>query len=635
MGFQYLKNTSLEQALETYLKEIKNAGITHQVEEISVVDALNRITSKAVYAKICSPHYNSCAMDGIALRADLTFGATETSPVILKKTDVTYVDTGDPLPDGCDCVIMIEDVIEVQDKILLYHTATPWQHIRQIGEDMSVGDMILTSFTKITPAAMGAMLACGILTVEVLKKPVIGIIPTGDEIIEPTKKPEEGDIIEFNSTIFSGMASECGADAKVYPIVKDQKEALTEMVNKAVEECDVVILNAGSSAGRDDYSCEVISRVGKVFFHGIAMKPGKPAVLGLSGNVPVIGMPGYPVAGIVVFQNIVEPVLRCFTGSVTNKEETVDAYLTKNYNSSLSYREFVRVSLGYINGQIVATPLNHGAGVISSFLKADGVVEFPQNSEGGERGQKVAVHLLKGQEDFLHKLIIRGSHDPLIDEISDIMMQKGQGYGLSSTHVGSMGAIMAVKHKEAHLGAIHLLDEETGEYNIPFVKKYFPQGEVKIIEGVRRIQGLMVQKGNPKGIKDIRDIQRKDISYVNRQRGSGTRILTDYYIKKEGMDKEKIRGYHREELTHTNVAAIIAAGSADVGMGIYSVANLYGLDFIPVCEEHYDFLVDERVMDSELFQEFLKVIQGEEFRKRLEKTGGYTIENIGDVIDFQ
>lgn len=634
MGFQYLKITSLEQALEMYLKEINNAGITHQIEEIPVVEAMNRITSKAVYAKLCSPHYNSCAMDGIALRADVTFGATETSPVVLKKADVTYVDTGDPLPDGCDCVIMIEDVIEVDDDIVLYHTATPWQHIRQIGEDMSVGDMILTSFTKITPVAMGAMLACGVFLVEVLKKPTIGIIPTGDEIVEPTKNPEKGKIIEFNSTIFSGMACDCGANAKVYPIVKDQKEELIHMLNKAVEECDVVILNAGSSAGRDDYSCEVISRVGKLILHGIAMKPGKPTVLGISGKVPIIGMPGYPVAGIIVFQNIVEPILRYFMGIEKNTEEILDAYLTKNYNSSLSYREYVRVRLGHINGQIVATPINHGAGIVSSFLKADGIVEFSQNSEGGERGKKIPVRLLKSPNEFLEKLVVMGSHDPLIDEISDIMIRKKQRYGVISSHVGSMGAIMAIKNGEAHLGAIHLFDEETGIYNIPFVKKYFSKSEVKIVEGVCRIQGLMVQKGNPKGIKDIRDIQRQDIAYVNRQKGSGTRVLMDYFVKRKGIKKENIRGYDREELTHTNVAAIIAGGSADVGMGIQSVANIYGLDFIPICEEHYDFLVNEKAMNSKIFQEFLLVIRGEEFKKRLEKIGGYIVKNIGDIIDF-
>ena len=634
MGFQYLKNTSLEQALEIYLKEINNAGIMRQIEEIPVVEAMNRITSKAVYAKLCSPHYNSCAMDGIALRADVTFGATETSPVILKKADVTYVDTGDPLPDGCDCVVMIEDVIEFDDDIVLYHTATPWQHIRQIGEDMSVGDMILSSFTKITPVAMGAMLACGIFSVEVLKKPTIGIIPTGDEIVEPTKNPEKGKIIEFNSTIFSGMAYDCGANAKVYPIVKDQKEELIHMLKKAVEECDMVILNAGSSAGRDDYSCEVIGRVGKVILHGIAIKPGKPTVLGISGKVPVIGMPGYPVAGIIVFQNIVEPILRYFMGMGKKREEIMDAHLTKNYNSSLSYREYVRVRLGYINDKVVATPINHGAGVVSSFLKADGIIEFSQNSEGCEREKKIPVRLLKSSNEFINKLVVMGSHDPLIDEISDIMMRKKRMHGIISSHVGSMGTIMAIKNGEAHLGAIHLFDEETGKYNIPFIKKYFSNTEVKIVEGVRRIQGLMVHKGNPKKIKGIRDIQRQDIAYVNRQKGSGTRILMDYLVNQQGINKENIRGYDREELTHTSVAAIIAGGSADVGLGIKSVANIYGLDFIPICEEHYDFLVNEKTMDSKLFQEFLTVIQGEELRQRLEKIGGYIVKNIGDIIDF-
>ncbi|SET43230.1 molybdopterin biosynthesis protein [[Clostridium] polysaccharolyticum] len=636
MGFQYLTNTSLEQAIMQYRMELDRSGFCRHSEKIPVIDAINRITSKAVYAKLCSPHYNACAMDGIALKADTTFGATETSPVKIRKDAVVYVDTGDPLPKECDCVVMIEDVIKVDAGILLYHAAAPWQHVRQIGEDMSAGDMILTSFSQITPVAIGAMLACGVLEVEVVKKPIVGIIPTGDEIVQPDSEPEEGKIKEFNSAIFGGMVHNCGACAKVYPIVKDQKEELENMLRKAIKECDVAILIAGSSAGREDYSSEVINSVGKVIFHGIAMKPGKPAVLGMAGSVPVIGLPGYPVSGIIVFQNIVEPLLEYLTGQNLHKEERKqEAVLTKNYNSSLSYREFVRTRLGYVNGRMIATPLNGGAGVVSSFLKADGIIDIPKNSEGGERGETMSVKLLKSKKEVQQKLIITGSHDPLIDEITDIMVRQEKGFGIVSSHVGSMGAIFAVKRKEAHLGAIHLLDEETGRYNTSYVKKYFPSGGVKVVEGVKRVQGFMVQKGNPKGIHHLRDILRQDISYVNRQKGSGTRILTDYLIKKEGLVKDKIRGYEREEFTHTSVAAIVAAGSADVGMGIYSAARIYGLDFIPICEEHYDFLVDDETLELEEFQEFLKIMKGEELKARLGRMGGYVINNSGCIVNLE
>lgn len=632
MEFNFLKNTPLEQALEKFLLELKSCGLCRKSEKISVVNALNRITSKAVYAKFCSPHYNASAMDGIALMAEKTYGATESCPIRVEKYEVIWVDTGDPIPEGCDCVIMVEDVIEENEQILLYHPATPWQHIRQIGEDMSIGDMVLSSFEKITPVAMGAMLACGVIEVEVLKRPIVGIIPTGDEIVEHTNKPQKGEIIEFNSTIFSNMALECGALSKVYPIVKDIRKALEINLMKATKECDIVLLNAGSSAGKDDYSFEIIDQIGKVILHGIAIKPGKPTILGTIGAVPVIGLPGYPGSGIIVFNNVVEPVINYLSGMKTKKGEFCNAVATRNYNSSLNYKEFVKLRLGYINGQIVATPINHGAGVVSSFLKADAIFEISRNSEGINQGEEINVKLLREKKEIFGKLVISGSHDPLIDEIMDIMVRQENEHGVVSVHVGSMGAIFAIKRKEAHLGAIHLLDENTGIYNIAYIERYFSDGEVIIIKGVRRMQGLMVKKNNPKRIGGMSDLQRNDVSFVNRQKGSGTRILTDYQIKKGGLSKEKIEGYEREEFTHTNVAAIVAAGSADVGMGIYSVAAMYDLDFIPICEEHYDFLVDKSTVKLNSYKEFIDVIKGEIFRERLNKMGGYRLEQIGEVL---
>ena len=346
MSYQYLTNTPLDEAVKNYLDALSAQGLNLGDERIPTQDALGRVTARAVYARICAPHYNACAMDGIALDARITFGATETTPVRLKSSDYTWVDTGDPLPAGCDAVIMVEDVVEEGDTIILYSAATPWQHVRQIGEDISAGDLIQPSFTIITPAGMGAMLAGGILQIDVLKKPVIGIIPTGDEVVLPTDNPAEGEVIEFNSTIFSGMSGI--STPKVYPIVADKPEEIRRALEIAADECDGVIINAGSSAGREDFTAAAIRSVGEVVLHGIGIKPGKPAVQGMvkaphkDGVIPVIGLPGYPVSGIIVMELVFKPVLNALTKQRTETPAIVEAVLSRRLNSSLKYREFIR-----------------------------------------------------------------------------------------------------------------------------------------------------------------------------------------------------------------------------------------------------------------------------------------------------
>ena len=635
MPFQYLTNFPLDDALRTYLDALNAHGLNYKTEEIPIGLALGRITAHAVYAKICAPHYNACAMDGIALKARGTFGATETTPVHLNESEFMRVDTGDPLPAGCDAVVMIEDVIEEDGRVSLYAAAAPWQHVRQIGEDISAGDMILPSFTEVTPAGLGAMLAAGVLKLQVVQLPVVGIIPTGDEIVPPTENPGEGDIIEFNSTIFSGMLTQWGCLPKVYPIVKDRLAAIEETLRKAVDECDAVILNAGSSAGSEDYSAQAMRSIGEVVLHGIAIKPGKPAVLGLAqgssqtGLVPVLGVPGYPVSGILVLEHIFKPVLEQLTCRPPTQVEHTQAVVSRRLNSPLKYREFVRARLGLVNGKTVAVPLNRGAGVVSSFVKADGIIDIPQDMEGYEAGQSVNVRLLHSLDEIARMLVITGSHDPLLDELADIMRRKWRDSLVASSHVGSMGGIMAVKHGEAHLGGIHLLDEASGTYNVPYLKKYFPDGGVMLVECVERMQGLMVAPGNPKDIRGFADLPR--LSYVNRQKGSGTRILCDYLARENNLDTSQINGYEREEFTHTAVAAAVASGTADAGMGILSAARIYGLTFIPICPEQYDLLIAEDAFELEAVQRLLQVLKGPEFAQRLERLGGYTLDKPGEV----
>lgn len=633
MGFEYLTNVPLDEARGEYLARLQENGFAGQTEMVSVQNAFGRITARAVYAAICAPHYAASAMDGIAVHAKDTFGATETTPVRLTPQQYMVVDTGDPVPEDCDAVIMVEDIVRGEDEsVTIYAAAAPWQHIRQIGEDICAGEMILASYMEVTPAAIGAMIAGGVLEIEVIKKPVIGIIPTGDEIVAPCADPKPGDILEFNSSIFSAMVQEWGAEAKTYPIVPDRFDAIREMVARAADECDIVLLNAGSSAGREDYSVSVIRELGDVVYHGIAIKPGKPAILGLRGAVPILGVPGYPVSGIIVIEELLKPLVAEWFHSNMAPAQLATATLTRPVVSGLKYQEFVRVRMGEVGGKLTASPLSRGAGVVSSFMKADGILEVPQGTEGYEAGEEVQVRLLSTPEKLQNTLVVIGSHDPLLDEVADMMHRADPTVFMSSSHVGSMGGIMAIRRGEAHAGGCHLLDTETGVYNLSFLKKNFPNGGIRLVRCVGRQQGLMLAKGNPLDIKEFTDIAKKGVRYVNRQKGSGTRVLMDYLCEQYAVNVSDIYGYEREELTHTSVAAQIANGSADAGMGIYSAAQLYDLDFLPICIEEYDLIIPDHAWETPVVQQLIATLKSPAFREKMLAMGGYTVDHPGEII---
>ncbi len=631
MGFRYLTNIPLAKAKKDYLALLTKNGLAPSIEKIRSAGSAGRVTAEAVYARISAPHYNACAMDGIALDAHITYGASETTPVFLTSAQFFPVDTGDPLPPGCDTVVMIEDVIETEEGARLHKAAAPWQHIRQIGEDICAGEMLLPSYSVISPSAVGALIAGGVTELNVIKKPVVGIIPTGDEIIPPSDNPQEGEILEFNSSIFTAMLREWGADVITFPIVKDDLELIKNAIADALVHCDAVILNAGSSAGSEDYSTEVISEIGSVLYHGLAIKPGKPAILGHQGPKPILGVPGYPVSGIIVIDELFRPIIELLAHRKTKQPVWENAVLSKAVISSLKYQEFVRVRLGYVGDRLIASPLSRGSGVVSSFMKADGILEVPQGLEGYESGAAVKIRLLRPADELFNCLVVIGSHDPLMDEISDIMRCRWEDGSMSSTHVGSMGGIMAVRRGETHAAGTHLLDEKTGLYNTAFIKKYFPNGGVRLVECVKRSQGLILASGNPKNISGFRDLLKPNMRYVNRQKGSGTRVLCDYLCKKDGIDTARVYGYDREEFTHTAIAALVASDSADAGLGIYSAAKLYGLDFLPVCDEQYDLLIPDYAWDTDMVQRLLETLKSPEFAARLETLGGYTLDNPGTV----
>lgn len=630
--YEYLSNTQLGEALQKYLSFLEQRGLSFRTETIAAEASLGRMSARAIYARMSSPHYTACAMDGIALQAKRTFGATQTTPVLLKESEFSRVDTGDPLPNGCDAVVMIEDCVEEEDGILLRAAAAPWQHVRQIGEDLSAGDMILPSYIEIEPAMIGALLAGGVRTLEVLAKPRVGIIPTGDEIVCANGTPREGEIPEFNSAVFCAMLARWGAEGAVYPIVPDDPAKIEDMLKKAAEECDFVLLCAGTSAGRDDGTTAAIRKLGEVCVHGIAIRPGKPAVLGAIGGKPVVGVPGYPVSGIIVLEELVKPVIDRLLKRERVIAESVCVKMGRKYVSSLKYREFVRGSLGFDSeGSLTVVPIGAGAGVITSLTKADCILDVPQNCEGYEAGERAHVRLLRPIDRIARTVRILGSHDPLIDEAADELRRADIRSYVSSAHVGSMGALLALSRGEAQLGGIHLLDEKDGSYNVSYVEKFVPEGGVALIECVRRAQGLIVAKGNPLGIQTVADLTKDGVRYANRQKGAGTRILFDYLLKQAGISAQRIEGYAREELTHTAVAAQVAAGSADCGLGIYSAARMYELDFIPVCEETYDLLVSLSAMESPQVRAFLRILGSEAFLRRLDALGGYSYGQPGRI----
>ena len=625
----YLTTIPVEEAGNLYMEALGDS-VQPRAEKIRVIDALGRITSEAIYARYSSPLYNSAAMDGIAVISLKTAGASEASPVTLKaETDYMVVDTGDPVKKPYDAVIMAEDTQETEGGMIIRAAAPAWQHVRPVGEDIVEGEMILTRCHRIRPIDIGVLLSGGVTEISVFAQPKVGIIPTGTEIVEPYEDPKEGDIIESNSRMFEAMVSEQGGIPHRYDIVPDDYETIKASVLKALKENDMVIVNAGSSAGTEDYTVHILREIGEVFVHGVAMKPGKPVILAKACGKPVIGIPGYPVSAYLAMENFAYPVLRRFSGFRASGERDIEAVLSRRLVSSLKHREYVRVRVGRVGDRYVCAPLARGAGAAMSMVRADGFCVIPQESEGYEAGETVAVTLLCSPEEIDRTIVCTGSHDMLLDVISDLMSGEGEGVRLSSTHIGSLGGLMALQRGEAHITPTHLLDEETGIYNESYIRSLFPGEEMVLVKGVGRIQGIMVASGNPLGIKGIEDLTR--VSFVNRQRGAGTRVLLDYKLKQAGISPSEVRGYDAEAATHMAVAAQVAGGEADCGMGVYSAAHALGLDFIPVGEEEYDFAMRKKTLELPEMQSFLRLLTGDEFRAELDRLGGYTTEHTGEI----
>ncbi|MGI5901805.1 MAG: molybdopterin biosynthesis protein [Desulfitobacteriia bacterium] len=623
-----------QEVLEQMLKAL-GQFCTPRNECLDVRKALGRITGQTVRANRSSPHYPAAAMDGYALRAEDTFGANERHPKWLKLGDqVVQVDTGDVLPEGKNAVLMWEKVLSrTEDSILIEKPVVPWENVRSVGEDIVEGEVLIPINHRLRPQDLGALLAGGVLEVLVRRKPRVGILPTGDEIFPPDYPVGKGEIVDSNSTVLSALVEEWGGVAKVWPICRDEIEALEKNLLEIVAEQDIIVLIAGSSSGRDDYTAQIIEKHGRIFAHGVAIKPGKPVILGEIHNKPVIGIPGYPVSAFFTAKLFLEVWVKHYLGLKKSEDFKIEAVMNKKLFSALGSEEFIRVKVGRVGKKWIATPINRGAGVTMSLVRADGVLRVPRLQEGFHEGQTVEIELLRPLDELTKTLVCIGSHDLTLDLITSHLKAKGQG-ALASAHVGSMGGIMALRKGEAHLAGIHLLDPKSGEYNGPYLKRFLPTEKIILVNLVYRTQGLIVPKGNPKNLQELGDLTRENIIFINRQAGSGTRVLLDFLLEQEKIDRESIQGYQREEYTHLGVAVAVASGAADVGLGIQSAAEALGLDFIPIGEERYDLAIPMEHFKNDLLLEMLEIIKSEDFKEEVIALGGYDVRDTGKIIEY-
>lgn len=635
----YLSSIPLDEAQAIWQEACTRLGLGNVLdsETIRSESALHRVTAGPVFAAASSPHYHAAAMDGIAVRAADTAGASRTSPKRLQPgAEAVHVNTGDPLPEDTDAVIMIEDVAETGDgELEIVAAASPWQHTRVIGEDVVATEVVVPARHRLRAPDIGALLAAGVLEVEVVRPPRVAIIPTGPEIVPPGEAKEPGQIPDFNSPMLAARLAEVGAETVHGPSVGDDPEALRQAIEQACERYDLVLTLAGASAGARDFTAQAIGAAGEVLVHGVAIRPGKPVALGVVKDTPVIALPGYPVSAMLCCDLFVVPTLCRMLGLPAAQRRRVAAVVSRKIASPAGSEEFVRVNLGEVGGRLVAIPCARGAGLVRTLARADGLLLVPALSEGLPRGAEAECELLRAEHEVRSTVLITGSHDVALDLLASEIPSADPELTVTSTHVGSLAGLAALKREFCHMAGTHLLDPETGQYNWPYVRQLFEGDDVVLVTVAHRQQGFIVRPGNPKEIRAWEDLPRPDVTFVNRQGGAGTRVLLDSELSKRGLDPGQVSGYRREVFTHLAVASIVETRSADVGLGILAAARARGLDFVPLAMERYDLAMRAETWASRLGHALKAALEGQRFRAELAALGGYDSRDTGKVQEPQ
>jgi len=671
----YLSDIPLQEAQLRFQKALEAADRWRVlgVETLPLNEyALGRVLAKPIWAKVSSPHYHASAMDGFAVDARTTIGAQPNSPRVLPVGEgggsgegrAIYVDTGDPLPTWANAIIPLENVealdqlgeltaeVRAPKGIRIRAAVAPWSYVRPLGEDIVATQFVLPAGHVLRPADLGAIAAAGHEDIHVAMKPKVAILPTGSELVAIGSELKAGDILEYNSIVLAAQINAMGGQATRFPVARDDFELIRRNVREVARDYDLILLNAGSSAGAEDFSAAVIQDLGRVLVHGVAVRPGHPVIMGLvrapvrandagpgappsttepDGRlVPILGVPGYPVSAALTVEIFVEPILAKWLGRRAAEPSQATARLTRKITSPPGDEDYVRVAVGKVGDSLLAAPLSRGAGVITSLVQADGIVVLPAGTQGVEAGQQVTVRLARSVSELERTILCIGSHDLILDLLAQFLAEYDRRF--VSSNAGSQGGLVALRRRQAHLAGSHLFDPSTGEYNISYIGQYMPGIPVRVVALALREQGLLVRRGNPKRVWSLADLARPDVAFVNRQRGAGTRVLLDHHLNALGINPEAIQGYNEEEYTHLGVAAAISSGRADCGLGIAGAAQALKLDFVPLFHERYDLVIPREHAGSELLSPLFKVIERQDFRSAVLELKGYDISVMGTVI---
>ncbi|MEM3527974.1 MAG: molybdopterin biosynthesis protein, partial [Candidatus Bathyarchaeia archaeon] len=575
-------------------------------EEVNIEDSAGRILAEDIISTINVPGFDRSTVDGYAVKAKETFGANEVNPknfrlvgrvepgavpdFSVSNGEAAEIATGAMLPIGADAVVMVENTRCLEGNVEVYSSVTPGENVMATGTDIMVGDVLLKRYRRITLREVGVLAAVGRRRVRVFGKPKVAIISTGNELQEPGTSLTDARIYDVNLYALAAAVSESYGMPICMGIARDDEDTIKEMVIEGLQKADIVLTSGSTSTGRSDILPKIVSSLqgSKIVAHGLAVKPGKPTLIAFIGGKLIVGLPGNPTSALMIFHEIVKPVIKRLAGIEEDEESTIEGYIAIRTFSDRGREELlpVHVVTDGSNRNFVY-PTYGGSGAITTLALADGFIRIPVGVDMLNEGDKVQIHLFS-QKLKIPDLTIIGSHCIGVDVLT-MEITRSSRLSVKTINVGSLGGLQALGRGEADVAGIHLLDEDSGEYNKPFIERLGLKDRVILFGGYWRDQGFIVSKGNPKRIESFEDLIKPGIRFINRNKGSGTRIIIDNNLKslaeKKGLEFEKLKsqieGYELVARSHNSVAAAVYHGRADVGIGIRTSAEKYGLDFIP------------------------------------------------------
>jgi len=605
-------------------------------ESVPLTRALTRVLAHDVVAAVDAPPFDRSNVDGFALHAADTVGAGDTTPKILRlnaeviasgdspkltveRGTATAIATGGVMPRGADAVVMIEHTELTSDgapSLELRRAAAPGQFVSYAGSDIARGETLLRRGTRVGSREIGMLAACGLAAVEVVRRPKVAVLSTGNELVAPGSPLKSAGVYDSNSAIIAAAISEAGGEPLSFGVFPDDAASLEKAMRQALAKSDLVVVSGGTSKGAGDLSHEVVLRLGPpgILVHGVALKPGKPLCLGVIGNKPIVVLPGFPTSAIFTFHAFVAPVIRARAGLPSEDARKLIAHVPVRVASELGRKEFVLVSLIDTDNGTVAFPTGKGSGAVTSFSQADGFLEIDALASALDAGTSAQVTLI-GSAAHAPDLVITGSHDVALDVVVGALADRG--FSARTLAIGSLGGVAAATRSECDIAPVHLIDPDSGQYNV-----HLATPGLRLVRGWERMQGILFRPGDKRfegrraqdALKGA--LGDPSVLMVNRNAGAGTRVLIDQLLK-----GARPPGYANQPKSHNAVAAAIAQGRADWGLAIEPVSKLYGLEFLPVAPEHYDFLVVQSRSERPAVQAFLATLSDEKTRERIRALG--------------